>query len=363
MKRFTLQIITTLLFLGVVISSLSVSVSARSVSPDVNNIFTFPVTGAQLYNHYGAPSPSILSDTFSVPYRSATAGEGFDYYILTNGFFTFIPPTEDRDRYYLTFIPDFGSSWSTFDKTKMNYIKLEFGVCVYGDYSDINFLSIFRNGTELSDSYTISYTESTSSIQLDVAGNIFGYYKRLSCDIYFDDVSLFNPDDVIEFRIYQPLLPFYQSGVTPTVYTGVGYQIGVNSLSVGGLTPEQYLDRIDSGVGSINNTVIHISEALDKGLTPEQQQKLESNKQIVVVRKEYEDQIEDQYQEVLDKIDDNGYDLNNTDYEQAYNAASSVFSGSGISDFSDVIWNNQWVVSSFGLVMMFLIVKISLYGV
>lgn len=363
MKRFTLQFITTILFLGVVISSLFVSVSAASVTPDINNIFTFPVTGQKVLSEYGVVTPSTLSDTFSVPYRTATAGEGFDYYIRTNGLFTYKVPPEGADRYSLTFIPDFGSSWSSFDKTKMNYIRFEFGVCVYGEYSDIDFLSIFRNGVELSDSYTISYTESSSSIQLSIGGNTYGYYRRLICDIYFDDVSGFSPTDIIEFRIKQPLLPFYDPDTIPTKYVGVSYQIGVNSLSVGGLTPEQYLDRIDTGIGSINNTVIHISEALDKGLTPEQQQKLESNKQIVVVRKEYEDQIEDQYQEVLDKIDENGYDINNTDYEQAYNTASSAFSGSGVSSFSDVLWNNSWVITAFGLVMTFVIIKIAIFGV
>lgn len=370
MKRAIFNIFTTILFIGVIASSFVFSVSAEDCSctgtcccgsdgsGGSSNTVVFPFESATALSEYDSLTPVEFTDEYKVRYRTASASEGFQHYIYTKGLYSYHPKNPEH---HLTFIPYFGSEWDSYNKTNINYIQIKFGIVYMSDSfnpSD-DYLILYKNGEVLDSGYSISYQLSDVK-EFVVAGVNYGYYNSLTCDIMFDDVESFSKTDIIGFGIKQYLLNFHD---TDNATFSASYQIGVNDLVVGKLTTSQYLDRISGEIGAINDSLLKISEQLDKGLTPEQIQKIESNNQTVVIRKEYEDKIEDEYQEVKDQIAENGFDINDVDYNTGYENAAMAFNDSGLKEFSDTVWNSAWIVTAVSLVIAFSIIRLSLYGV
>lgn len=347
MKRSIKYIITTITICVVMVCSLSLSAFADTVSYSLDGYAV---------NYAGSRVPSVKTlgpyEIQSEDLPIAVTGSDFEYYVTTTEGVLY-----DGTNQKLQFSINYGQAYRD-ELGNVNSFTVRYGLIgsageTQTSAQNFGFLGMALNGVSIVGQSSINYQISAPKTGLLPASAGTFTYREISATVLFDDNVRLYDGDVIAFWVNSRVLTFdyalkYSLGFDPLVFT---YK-----------TTDDFIKDTAKDTEKIASTVTQISDTLNKGLTAEQQAKLEKNTQLMQERYEQEEEIQNEYDSIQDIITSNGYDVfEDMDIAQVQQVQTN-FQDTGLERFADGLWSVHFVVASIGLVLVFVGIKIGLYG-
>lgn len=347
MKRSIKYIITTITICVVMVCSLSLSVFADSVSYDLD-------TGIVRYNNVVVPSVLTTGqyEWQSTDLPFVEAGSDFKQYVTTTDFVTY-----DGKNAFMVIGLSYGSEINE-GLSDVNSFEVRYGLIGSAGETQVSaqqfgFIGVSLNGVSIINQMSVNYQISAPKTGvLPSSAGTFSY-REVSATVLLDDNIRLRDGDTLGFFLRSRVLSFGY---------GLKYSFGFDPLVFTYKTTDDFIKDTAKDTEKIASTVTQISDTLNKGLTAEQQAKLEKNTQMMQDRYEQEEEIQNEYDNIQDIITSNGYDVfEDMDIAQVQQVQTN-FQDTGLERFADGLWSVHFVVASIGLVLVFVGIKIGLYG-
>lgn len=347
MKRKLFHIITTLILCGVLCSSFILSAFADSSSYDLQ-------TGIVRYNNVVVPS--VLTEgqyqweSTDLPF--VETGSDFKQYVTTTDFITY-----DGSTYFMTIGLSYGSEINK-NLSNVNSFEVRYGLIgsageTVSSAEVFGFVGVNLNGVSIINQLSVNYQISAPKTGLLPSSAGEFYYREVSATVLLDDNVRLRDGDTLGFFLRSRVLSFGY---------GLKYSFGFDPLVFTYKTTEDFIRDTAKDTEQIASTVTQISDTLNNGLTAEQQAKLDANTQLMQDRYQQEEEIQNEYDEIQDIITSNGYDVFEDANTEQIGQVQNNYQDLGLSTLADSIWDSTFVVSAIGMVVIFVAIKIGLFG-
>lgn len=351
MKRKLFHIITTIILCVVLCSSFILSASAAE-SYSLKSSFV-------RYNNVLVPSTiSTIPTEFGGAVLGVSIGTGFDKYVTTNNDIVYDGTTD------FLVVSAFYDDLFYENLSGVNSFEVSYGLIgsageTQTSAEQFKFVSVSLNGVSLLPKLTVTYDISApTSVTIPDGSGTQIFYRTVTARVLCDSSVELKNGDALVFACRSRVLNLSYNGS----YVGLRYCFGFSDLTVDYKTVDDYIEDVAKNTSAISSTVTVISDQLATKLTDEQQAKLQKNAQIMQDRYDQEEEIQDEYDKIQDIITSNGYDVFEDANTEDIGQVEDNYQNLGLSVLADSIWDSTFVVSAIGMVVLFVAIKIGLFG-